>query len=100
MMFYDKMEDIKFIFKNYDKLKSNTKINIYMTLALISYFIIVYDRVVYVKTIISLLIAIAYIIYKIAYGDIMDYYGNRGKLNKKLMKRFFATSKNVIRLDF
>ena len=98
-IFY-KMEDIKFIFKNYDKLSGNSKFNIYITMGMILYLIQTYDCVIYLRTVIVFLIAICYLTYKIAYGDIVEYYERRDIVNRKLMKRFFARTRHNIDLDF
>ena len=94
------MEDIKFIFKNYDKLSGNSKFNIYITMGILFYFIQTYDRVIYLRTIIVFIIAILYLTFKIAYGDIVEYYERRDIVNRKLMKRFFARTRHNIDLDF
>ena len=94
-IFY-KMEDIKFIFKNYDKLSGNSKFNIYITMGILLYFIQTYDRVIYLRTIIVFIIAILYLTFKIAYGDIVEYYERRDIVNRKLMKRFFARTRHNI----
>ena len=94
------MEDIKFIFKNYDKLGVGSMLNIFASVCMILYIILTYDRVIHLKPIIILLTVICYLTFKIAYGDIVEYYERRDIVNRKLMKRFFAKTRHNIDLDF
>ena len=94
------MEDIKFIFKNYDKLGVGSILNIFVTTCMILYIILTYDRVINLRPIIILLTIICYLTFKIAYGDIVEYYERRDIVNKKLIKRFFARTRHNIDLDF